>query len=745
MEKINLKDINVLVTGGCGFIGSNFCVNNSHLFNKMVILDCLNYAGNLKNINEIIDNENVIFLNKDIITTDFLELFEKYDIDLIINYAAQTHVDNSYHYINSFLKDNVLSITVILEALRFYNKKIKMIHFSTDEIYGESLEDVVFTEESKFNPTNPYSATKASTEMIINSYKISFKMQILIVRCNNVFGIKQYHEKVIPLFISKALKDQELTIHGSGEKVRDFIHTNDVNDAVLKLIEKGDFNGIYNIGIENPINILELAKYIIQSVGKGKIKYIKDRPFNDTRYNVNFDKLKNLGWSPKNNFYERLDEIIEWEKNNTIKKESLSPVVNKLGNYIDNRGFNMKLKTDIIICEQFISQSKKNVLRGIHKSPYEKYVTVLSGKIIDYIIDFADDKITYKKYVLDSRENNHIFIPANKGHLFISLEDDTTLLYQLGGKYDVNNDVNINYNDPYINLDIPWNNKYILSDKDTNSKFIKEVDYVLMGSRGFLGGEIEKYLESQNKRFVVLDTRLNNYDEIKHKLNLYKPKYVICAAGISGKPTISWCDNNKEETFNVNVIDTLKLCEITNKLNIHLTILGSGSVFNGLFDDKNQPKLIKYSEKSVIEKNNSKYYLKCRNILEDSLELYSNVLYLRIQYPVALTQNPKCFMNKMLTRLDSVHDQYVNITYLPNLFPLLISTILEKNIRGILNFVNPEPIKLSVLLDWYKKNYKKDIEYNIMKSSSFCGLLNTDLLENILGDKVLSIKKIFKV
>ena len=418
--------------------------------------------------------------------------------------------------------------------------------------------------------------------------------------------------------------------------------------------------------------------------------------------------------------------------------------IDKLSKYIDNRGFNMILKTDIIICEQFISQSKKNVLRGIHKSPYEKYLTVLSGKIIDYIIDFTNDKITYKKYVLDSEENNHIFIPANKGHLFISLDDDTKLLYQLGGNYDVTKDVNINYNDPYINLDIPWNNKYILSDKDTNSKFTKPVDYILMGSRGFLGGEIKKYLEYLHKNFITLDTRLNNYDEIKHKLNLYKPKYVICTAGISGKPTISWCDKNKEETFNVNVIDTLKLCEITNKMNIHLTLFGSGSVFNGLFDNNNQPNLITYNEKSIIEKNNNKYYLKCRNILEDSLELYSNVLYLRIQYPISLTENPKCFMNKMLTRLETVHDQYVNITYLPNLFPLLISIILKKNIRGILNFVNPEPIKLSVLLDWYKKNKDENIKYNIVKSSSFCGLLNTNLLENILGDNVFSTKKIFK-
>ena len=745
MNQVNFKDMNILVTGGCGFIGSNFCVANSHLFKKVVILDCLNYAGNIKNINEIIDNENVFFLNKDIITTDFKELFEKFDIDIIINYAAQTHVDNSYHYINSFLKDNVLSITVILEALRFYTKKIKMIHFSTDEIYGESLEGVVFTEDSNFNPTNPYSATKASTEMIINSYKISFKMQILIVRCNNVFGIKQYHEKVIPLFISKALKGEELTIHGSGEKVRDFIHTDDVNSAVLTLIRNGDFNGIYNIGIENPINILRLSEYIIKAVGKGYIKFIKDRPFNDTRYNVNFDKLKSLGWTPKNNFYEKLDEIIEWERNNKIKKISLPPIVSKLDKYIDNRGFNMKLKTDIIICEQFISESKKNVLRGIHKSPYEKYVTVLSGKVIDYIIDFTDNKISYEKYIIDCNENNHIFIPANKGHLFIALEDNTRLLYQLGGKYDATKDININYNDPYINLDIPWNNKYILSNNDTNSKFSKPVDYILMGSKGFLGSEIKKYLEKQNKNFICLDIRLGNYDEIEHKLNVYNPKYVICAAGISGKPTIAWCEENKDETFKVNVINTLKLCEITKRMNIHLTLLGSGSIFNGLFDEKNQPKLITYSEQSTCEKNNSMYYLKCRNILEDSLDLYSNVLYLRIQYPVSLTENSKCFMNKMITRLESVHEQSVNITYVPNLFPLLISTILEKNTTGILNFVNPNSIKLSELLDWYKKNKDENIKYNIVKSPSFCGLLNTDLLENILGDKIISINKVFKM
>lgn len=738
-----LKDINILITGGCGFIGSNFCVNNVHLFKSVVIIDCLNYAGNKKNIDEIIDNENVFFLEKDIINTDFESIFKKYDINLIINFAAQTHVDNSYYYINNFVKDNILSITVILESLR-NNKQIKMIHFSTDEVYGESLNDTVFNEESAFNPTNPYSATKASTEMIINSYKKSFGLQIMIVRCNNVFGIKQAHEKVIPLFIEKALHGKELPIHGSGKKVRDFIHTDDINRAILTLIKKGKFQEIYNIGIENPISILELARYIIDKVGNGSIKYIEDRPFNDSRYNINFDKLKNLGWFPTNNFYEKLDDIIEWEITNNIKNTHVESKICKLDKYTDIRGYNMQLKTDILICEQFVSRSNINVLRGIHISPYEKHITVLNGKIIDYVIDFTYDKITYKKYIVDSKKQNHIYIPANKGHIFIALEDNTQLLYQLGGKYNTNLDININYNDPWINLDIPWNNRYILSEKDKNSGFIKSVDYVLIGSKGFLGSELKKCLEKENKNFICFDIRLSKYDEIEYKLKLYNPKYVICAAGISGKPTIKWCDENKEETFYVNVIDTLQLCKITKKLNIHLTLLGSGSVYNGVYDETNKIKLKEFSEKDITEKNNSKYYLKCRNILEDSLELYSNVLYLRIQYPISLTENPKCFMNKMLSRLNSVHDNYVNITYLPNLFPLLITTILEKKITGILNFVNPVPIKLISLIEWYKQNRIINIDYNTIKSPNFCGLLNTNLLESILNDKVLSTRTIFK-
>lgn len=740
-----LSNTNILVTGGCGFIGSNFCCKTYNMFNKMIIIDSLNYCGNINNIIEIIDNDKVVFINKDIVNTNFEDLFDKYNIDLIINFAAQTHVDNSYHHLNRFIKDNILTVNTILENVRCYMpKKIKILHFSTDEIYGESKNTNEFYENSNFNPTNPYSASKASAEMIINSYKISFNLDILIVRCNNVFGKNQYFEKVIPSFINKAYHNKALTIHGTTEKVRDFIHTDDLNRAILILIEQGNFNEIFNVGIKNPIKIIDLANYIIDKIGRGYIKTIEDRPFNDYRYNINCDKMKKFGWEPITNFYEKLDEIIRIEinkiKNEEVNNNMTEGIVSKCilsstEKYVDNRGINIKIPSDIIIVEQFISKSKKNVLRGIHKSPYAKLVTVLSGKIIDYIINFNTVPPTYEKYFLDCNGNNQIYIPENYGHLFISLEHDTVLLYQLENKFNHLNDININYLDPYINLDINFNNSYILSDKDRHSGFTKPIDYIILGSTGFLGSEITEILKKQNKNSIVINTRLENYELLEKQFEIYKPKYVICAAGISGKPTIDWCEENKHITFKTNVLDTLKLCEITNKLNIHLTIFGSGSVFKTesrtCYEDEEL--LPEYSEED-IPNNTMKYYLECRIMLEQAIKIYNHILYLRIQYPIAFNNNSNCFMNKMLTRLNTVNDQQVNITFIPSLFPML-PYLIEINTKGIVNFVNPGSIYLRDLLELYKKYKDNSIEYKVQKNGGSCGLLNTNKLKYLLKDK----------
>lgn len=316
-----------------------------------------------------------------------------------------------------------------------------------------------------------------------------------------------------------------------------------------------------------------------------------------------------------------------------------------------------------------ISKSKKNELRGIHKSPYEKRVTVISGSVTDYIIDFSKKDISYKKYELNSKNNNQIIIPENHGHLFISNSDNTILRYELCGLYDSNLDETINYLDPKVNLDIDSSKNYILSEKDKTAKFYHNPEYILMGSNGFLGSSMAIYLDKLNKNYIELNIRLHNYDLIKYYFEKYKPKYIICAAGISGKPTIKWCEDNKEITFKTNVIDTLKLCEITNNLNIHLTLFGSGSIYNGGFNSYGEQIMSEFSEETKFNRNNDKYYLKCRNILEDSIDIYKNVLCLRIQYPIALNKDPRCFMSKLLTRTNSIHDQYVNITFVPNLFP----------------------------------------------------------------------------
>jgi 3,5-epimerase/4-reductase len=259
-----------------------------------------------------------------------------------------------------------------------------------------------------------------------------------------------------------------------------------------------------------------------------------------------------------------------------------------------------------------------------------------------------------------------------------------------------------------------------------------------------LGSEFEKILKKEKKNYIIINTRLENYNEIKYKLQLYKPKYVICAAGISGRPTIAWCDNNKEETFKTNVIDILNLCEITKNLDIKLVIFGSGSIYRSVINDKKQD-LKQYTEYCNIQKNNDNFYLKCRNTLEDYIDLYKNVLYLRIQYPICDNDNEKCFIQKMLKRLDAVHDIYINITYISNLFPL-ICKILEDNLySGVLNFVNPDCIKIADILKSYFIKNNLHYSFNVEIPDKCCGILNTNKLYNLFPNQVLTTTEIFKL
>lgn len=312
----------ILVTGGCGFIGSNFI---NHYFPKdnfstLVNVDMLNYCSDINNVNDKIRNSSKYkFYKTDISDREEIKnILRKHRITQVIHFAAQSHVDNSFNSSLQFTMDNVLGTHVLLEECRLHSLIEKFIHVSTDEVYGgldENSGEKI--ETSVLCPTNPYAATKAGAELIAQSYYHSFNFPVVITRGNNVFGQNQYPEKAIPKFINLLKNNQKITIHGRGSCIRDFIHVDDVTKAFEIVLERGEIGEIYNIGCDdkNNISILELAKLLIKKIKPDEdynnwIEYVEDRPFNDKRYNISSEKLKKLGWETNIRLEEGLNKLI---------------------------------------------------------------------------------------------------------------------------------------------------------------------------------------------------------------------------------------------------------------------------------------------------------------------------------------------------------------------------------------------------------------------------------------------------
>jgi len=315
---------NLLITGGCGFIGSNFI---NYYFNqnqsiKIINLDAMYYCANKENIEKSIQKSSRYILVKgNLCSPDLVShILETYEIDIIIHFAAQSHVQNSFDDSLQYTNDNIVGTHTLLECSKKYGKIQKFIHISTDEVYGESMleeDETKKNENSILCPTNPYAATKAAAELIAKSYYYSFKMPIIITRGNNVYGPNQYPEKLIPRFIELLKEDQKVTIQGDGTNVRAFLHVNDVCSALKCILEKGIVGEIYNIGSDDhqEYTIKEIAYKLIKLIKNTEdydqwITYIEDRPFNDKRYYISNDKLKELGWSININFDDGLNEII---------------------------------------------------------------------------------------------------------------------------------------------------------------------------------------------------------------------------------------------------------------------------------------------------------------------------------------------------------------------------------------------------------------------------------------------------
>ncbi len=306
----------ILVTGGAGFIGSNFLryFLNKYPNYEIINYDALTYAGNLDNLRDLEDFPNYKFIKGDVCDLNFLVELLK-DMDAVIHFAAESHVDNSIGNSLMFTKSNTYGTHVLLEASRISNIK-RFIHVSTDEVYGDIL-DGSFEEEDKLCPNNPYSASKAAAEMIVQSYIKSFNMPIIITRGNNNYGPYQYPEKIIPRFSTDLMEDKKVPLH-SPHPIRTYLHVEDTARAVDVIFHKGEIGEFYNIGTKDEFSNLEIAKKILNYFGKDDsyIDSVEDRPFNDLRYSVNINKLESLGWKQEISFEEGFKDTLKWYEDN---------------------------------------------------------------------------------------------------------------------------------------------------------------------------------------------------------------------------------------------------------------------------------------------------------------------------------------------------------------------------------------------------------------------------------------------
>ncbi|MFT4445739.1 dTDP-glucose 4,6-dehydratase [Parvimonas sp. G1967] len=310
----------LIVTGGAGFIGSNFIfyIMNKYENYKIICIDKLTYAGNLKTLKTVENNPNFIFIKEDICNREEIyKIFEEYKPDIVVNFAAESHVDRSIESPEEFLTTNILGTSVLMDACKKYG--IKRFHqVSTDEVYGDlplDRPDLLFTEETPINTSSPYSSSKAAADLLVSAYHRTYGLPVSISRCSNNYGPYQFPEKLIPLMIANALSDKDLPVYGEGLNVRDWLYVVDHCKAIDLIIHKGKVGEVYNIGGHNEMKNIDIVKLICKELNKSEdlIKFVKDRKGHDMRYAIDPTKIHNeLGWFPETMFEDGIIKTINW-------------------------------------------------------------------------------------------------------------------------------------------------------------------------------------------------------------------------------------------------------------------------------------------------------------------------------------------------------------------------------------------------------------------------------------------------
>jgi dTDP-glucose 4,6-dehydratase len=307
----------ILVTGGAGFIGSNFVIRvlEKHSDAQVVVLDKLTYAGNLANLRDVEKNPRFRFVKGDICDRDIVEKTVR-GCDVVVNFAAESHVDRSIDDASAFMRSNFSGVFQLLEACRKFDVP-KFEQISTDEVYGSAASGS-FSEASNLNPSNPYSASKASADLLVRSYFATYGMPVVITRSTNNYGPRQHTEKLIPKMITNAMHDEKLPVYGDGKNVRDWIHVFDNCDGIELVMEKGKLGEVYNIGGGNERTNIDIVRMILHELDKPEslIEFVKDRLGHDRRYSLNCTKLKKLGWNPKISLEEGVRQTVDWYSKN---------------------------------------------------------------------------------------------------------------------------------------------------------------------------------------------------------------------------------------------------------------------------------------------------------------------------------------------------------------------------------------------------------------------------------------------
>lgn len=315
--------MNLLVTGGAGFIGSNFVhyMLAKYPDHRIVNLDKLTYAGNLENLQSVEKNESYSFVQGDICDAALVRgLLRDRDIHIVVNFAAESHVDRSILGASEFVRTNVMGTSVLLEAAKEH-PLFKFVHVSTDEVYGSLGSEGRFTETSPLHPSSPYAASKASADMLALAYQHTFNLPVVITRCSNNYGPYQFPEKLIPLMIANAMHDKPLPVYGDGGNVRDWIHVNDHCAAIDAVMRKGVAGQVYNVGGNSERKNIDVVKLILKAFGKPEslITFVKDRPGHDRRYAIDARKIEGeLGWRPTVSFDAGIESTISWYRENAL-------------------------------------------------------------------------------------------------------------------------------------------------------------------------------------------------------------------------------------------------------------------------------------------------------------------------------------------------------------------------------------------------------------------------------------------